>query len=202
MGSRRHNLVGRHLDRIADVFSTLPTDFGTCSLMPFEISVPPDSPPVTYCPYRVNPLVANQMHTSLDVNIAAGLIQHSTLPYASPVVIMPKKSGGIRLTISCKKLNSISILGQFPIPRVDEIPDELGRGWMFSLLNLVSSFHHITFTKIRSISWHSARRHGRNNSIHHLACAARGEIRFSAVHGDYRKDAPRGTFGPAGFGLP
>ena len=70
--------------------------------MPFEISVPPDSPRLTSRPYRVNPLVPKQMHTILDVYLAAGLLQHSTSPYASPVVIMPKKSGGIRLTISYK----------------------------------------------------------------------------------------------------
>ena len=44
-------------------------------------------------------------------------------------------------------------------------------------------------------------RHGQKDSAHQLAPGARGEIRFYAVHGDYRKGVPRGTFGPAGFGL-
>ena len=81
----------------------------------------------------MNPPVAKQMDTMLDEYIAADLIQHSTSPYASPVVIIPKKAGGIRLTINCKKLNNISILRQLPIPGVDGILDKLGRGRIFSL---------------------------------------------------------------------
>ena len=129
--------LGDTLIEFADLFSTSPTDFGSCFFLPFEISVPPDSPPVTSRPYRVNPLVAKQIDTILDEHLAAGLIQHSTSPYASPVVIIPKKSGGIRLTINYKKLNNISILGQLAIPRVNEILDKRGTGRKFS--SLISS---------------------------------------------------------------
>ena len=87
------------------------------------------------------------MDAILDEYLAAGLIQHSTSPYASPVVIIPKKSGGIRLTINYKKLNNISVLGQLPVPRVDEVLDKLGRGRISSLLDLVSSFHQFTMHK-------------------------------------------------------
>ena len=86
--------------------------------------------------YRVNPLVAKQIDTILDEYLAAGLIQHSTSPYANPAVIIPKKSGGNRLQINYKKLNNISILGQLPIPRVYEVIDKLGSGRIFSLFDL------------------------------------------------------------------
>ena len=66
---------------------------------------------MTSRPYRMNPPVAKQMDTILDEYLAADLIQHSTSPYASPVVIIPKKSGGIRLTVNYKKFNNINILG-------------------------------------------------------------------------------------------
>ena len=94
LGPRRHNPVGRYLDRVHRCLSTSPTDFGSCSLLPFEISVPRDSSPLTSRPYRVNPLVAKQMDTILDEDLAAGLMQHSTSPYANPVVIIRKISGG------------------------------------------------------------------------------------------------------------
>ena len=87
------------------------------------------------------------MDTILDEYLAAGPTQHSTSPYSSPVVIIPKKSGGIRHTINYKKLNNISILGQLPIPRVNEIFDKLGTGRILSLFDLVSSFHQITVHK-------------------------------------------------------
>ena len=52
--------------------------------MPFELSVPPDSPPVTSRPYLVNPLVIKQMDSILDEYLAAGLIQHSTYAVREP----------------------------------------------------------------------------------------------------------------------
>ena len=82
----------------------------------------------------MNPLVVKQLDTIPDLYFAAGLIQHSTSQYASPVVILPTKSDGIRLTINYKKLENISILSQLPIPRVDEILDKLGTGRILSPL--------------------------------------------------------------------
>ena len=139
--------LGDLLHDFQDVFSTSSTDLGSCSLMPFEIKVPPDCPPVTSKPYRMNPLVAKQVDAILDQYLAAGLIQHSTSPYSSPIVVIPKKSGGIRITVNYKKLNHISSFGQLPIPRVDEILTKLNRGSIFSLFDFTGSFHQITVHK-------------------------------------------------------
>ena len=68
-------------------------------------------------PYRINPPTAKKVDAILDRFLAAGLIQHSTSPWASPVVVIPKKSGDIRITVNYKKLKKLSILGQLPIPR-------------------------------------------------------------------------------------
>lgn len=115
--------------------------------MPFEIEVPPDSPPVTSKPYRMNPLVAKQVDAILAQYLAACLIQHSTSPYSSPIVVIPIKSGGIRITVNYRKLNNISSIGQLPIPRVDEIQTKLNRGSIFSLFDFTGSFHQITVHK-------------------------------------------------------
>ena len=61
----------------------------------------------------------------LDQYMAAGLIQHSTSSYSSPMVAIPKKDASGSITINYKKLNAISSLGQLPIPRVDEVLDSL-----------------------------------------------------------------------------
>ena len=56
-------------------------------------------------------------------------------------MVIPNKSGGIRITVNSKKLNKIISLRQLPIPRVDQVLDSLGKGRVFSLFDLVSSFH-------------------------------------------------------------
>ena len=62
-------------------------------------------------------------------------------------MVVPKKYGGVRITANYKKLNDNSRLRQLPIPRVDQVLDSLGKGRVFSLFDLVSSFHHNTAHK-------------------------------------------------------
>ena len=95
---------------------------------PFEISVPLDSPLVMSHPYHIDTIVAENMDAIFDEYLTAGLIQHSTSPYVIPVVISPKKCGGIRLTTNYKKLNIINILGQLPFPCVYEVLEKLEIG--------------------------------------------------------------------------
>lgn len=83
----------------------------------------------------------------MDEFLGAGLIQHSTPPYASPVAIIPKKSGGIRLAINYKKFNNTSILGQRPTTRVVEVFGKKDSSRIFYLFDLLSSFHQITVHK-------------------------------------------------------
>ena len=123
------------------------TEFGSRSLMPFETSVPEGSAPVTSRHHRINPILAKEVDAFLDQYLATGLIQHSTSPSSSPLVVIPEKSGGVRITVNCKKLSQISTLSQLPTPRVDQVLDSLGKERVFSLFDLVSSFHQITVHK-------------------------------------------------------
>ena len=89
------------------------------------------------------PYLAQEVDATFNQYLAAGLIQHSTSPYSSPLVVIQKKSGGVRITVNYKKLNQKSKLSQLSIPRVDQVLDSLGSGEVFSLFDLVSSFHQI-----------------------------------------------------------
>ena len=116
-------------------------------MMTFEISVPEGSARVTSRPHRINPILAKEVDATLNQYLAAGLIQYSTPPYSSPLVVIPKESGGIRISVNYKKLNQINSLSQLPIPRVDQVLDSSGKKRVFSLRNLVSSSHQITAHK-------------------------------------------------------
>ena len=60
------NALDDVLCEFPDVFSTSKTDFGSCPLIPFKISVPQDSEPVTSRPYRINPILAKKADAALD----------------------------------------------------------------------------------------------------------------------------------------
>ena len=118
--------LGDVLCEFPNVFSTSKTDFGSHSLMPFEISVPEGSAPVTSKPHRTNPILAQDVDATLNQYLAAGLIQHSTSPCSSPLVVIPKKSGGVRMTVNYDRLNQISKFSQLQIPLVDQVLDSSG----------------------------------------------------------------------------
>ena len=99
---------------------------------------------MTSRPYRINLLLSKQVDTIFNLYLAAGLIQHSSSPFSDPLVVIPKKNGGVKLNFNYKNLNKVSNFGQPPIPRVDEVLDSLGKGKIFSLFEFVSSFHEIT----------------------------------------------------------
>ena len=52
--------------------------------------------------------MAKEVEAILDQYLAAGLVQHSTSPYSSPLVVIPKKSGSVRIIVNYKKLNQMS----------------------------------------------------------------------------------------------
>ncbi|CAB1099916.1 unnamed protein product [Ectocarpus sp. CCAP 1310/34] len=138
------------IDRLADalveysdVFSTSKTDFGSCTIMPFTLSVPAGTKPVASRPYRINPLMQKKVDAVLDQYLAAGLIQHSTSPWASPLVVIPKKDGSVRITVNYKRLNALVDLDGQALHRVDGILDSLYTGKVFSIFDLNSAFHQI-----------------------------------------------------------
>ena len=125
----------------ADFFSSSKLDYGACFLRPLEIEVPPGTHPIQSRPYRQNPVLPKQVDAILDSYLAAGLIQHSTSPWSSPLVCVPKKSGGIRITVNYQKLNKVTEIQQIAIPRVDEVLDTLGGGSVFRYSTFSRDLH-------------------------------------------------------------
>ena len=132
--------LGDVLCDFPNVFSTSKTDFNSCSLMPFQILVPNSGALVIARPHSINPILAKEVDATFNQYLAAGLIQHSTSPYSSLLVVISKKSGGVRITVTYKKFNRISKHSQLPIPLGNQVLYSLGSGRVFSLFELVSLF--------------------------------------------------------------
>ncbi|KAJ1177696.1 hypothetical protein NDU88_002948 [Pleurodeles waltl] len=75
--------------------------------------------------------------------IELGVIEPSVSPWCSPVVLVPKPDGSIRFCIDFRKLNSISLFDTYPIPRVDDVLEKIGRAKYMSTLDLTKGYWQI-----------------------------------------------------------
>ena len=79
--------------------------------------------------------------------LSRNIIEPSTSPYNSPIILVPKKSQDgsrkWRFCIDYRQLNKHIIPDRFPLPRIDDILDSLGRAKFFSILDLFSGFHQV-----------------------------------------------------------
>ena len=99
--------------------------------------------PANRKPYRLSPIEQDEMETQIRDLLAQGFIQPSVSPWGSPILFVPKKDGRWRMCIDYRALNKSTIKDSFPLPRIDDLLDRLGRARYFSKLDLTSGYHQI-----------------------------------------------------------
>ncbi|GBO03898.1 Retrovirus-related Pol polyprotein from transposon 17.6 [Araneus ventricosus] len=102
-----------------------------------------NSPPVAGPPYRMNPAKRELLKKELDSLLADGIIEECESPYASPVVLVPKPNGSMRLCVDFRKLNATTIADTYPLPRMDDLLTEAKSMAYMSTLDLKSGYHQI-----------------------------------------------------------
>ncbi|KAK8949163.1 hypothetical protein KSP39_PZI006059 [Platanthera zijinensis] len=109
----------------------------------FVIDLEPGTRPIAKAPYRMAPRELEELRTQLDELLAKGFIRQSSSPWGAPVLFVKKKDGSMRLCIDYRELNKVTIKNRYPLPRIDDLFDQLRGSAVFSKIDLRSGYHQL-----------------------------------------------------------
>jgi len=125
--------------RYADAFALSNDQLGRTEQLKHTINTG-DHQPIRQQARRIPPCKREEVHQLLEDMLAHKVIQPSSSPWASPVVLVKKKDGSTRFCIDYRNLNAITHKDAYPLPRIDDTLDTfLGAQW-FSTLDLLSGY--------------------------------------------------------------
>ena len=111
--------------------------------MEFSIDLIPGTAPISVSPYRMAPLELRELKGQLEELMAKHFVRPSVSPWGAPVLLVKKKDGGMRLCIDYRQLNKVTIKNKYPLPRIDDLLDQLKGACVFSKIDLRSGYHQI-----------------------------------------------------------
>ncbi|KAJ0431848.1 putative nucleotidyltransferase, Ribonuclease H [Helianthus annuus] len=109
----------------------------------FRIDIIPGAAPIARAPYRLAPMEMKELRTQLDELLTKGFIRPSSSPWGAPVLFVKKKDGSMRLCIDYRELNKVTIKNRYPLPRIDDLFDQLQGASYFSKIDLRSGYHQL-----------------------------------------------------------
>ncbi|KAI3823046.1 hypothetical protein L1987_04472 [Smallanthus sonchifolius] len=109
----------------------------------FRIDLVPGATPVAKAPYRLAPSKMQELASQLQELSSKGFIRPSHSPWGAPVLFVKKKDGSFQMCINYRELNKPIIKNRYPLPRIDDLFDQLQGSTCFSKIDLRSGYHQL-----------------------------------------------------------
>jgi hypothetical protein len=133
------------LSQFEDVLNGIPAEqpMPPVRAVDHAIETKPGQAPPNKGYIRLGPAQLEELQTQLTELLAKGYIRPSVSPYAAPVFFVKKKDGGQRAVFDYRALNALTVKNRYPLPRIDDLLDQLCGARYFSKLDLQSGYHQI-----------------------------------------------------------
>lgn len=142
LSAEEQSKVRSLLFKYSSVFSTHDGDLGCTNLINHEIPLL-DDVPVRQRYRRIPPSEYEVVKEHINQLLEAQVIQESSSPYASPIVLVKKKDGSLRMCVDYRLLNNKTRKDAFPLPRIEESLDALTGACWFSTMDLASGYNQV-----------------------------------------------------------
>lgn len=134
------------LQKYRDCFATNMKEVGCVKDFEMKINLT-DNRPVVYRPYRLSFSERLQVREIVDELLDTDIIQESSSDYASPILMVRKKSGEQRLCVDFRALNNKTIKDRFPLPLIEDQLINLSGNQFFTTLDLASGYYQIPMSR-------------------------------------------------------
>ncbi|GBO24268.1 Retrovirus-related Pol polyprotein from transposon 297 [Araneus ventricosus] len=138
LNEEQRTAVKKLLNEFQDLFSTCDADVGRCNMTQHRINTG-NHPPIKQYPRRL-PLARKEAEHLVKEMVDNGIIEESSGPWASPIVLVKKKDGSTRFCVDYRKLNEITKKDSYPLPRIDDTLDALNGSQWFTTQDLKSGY--------------------------------------------------------------
>ncbi|GJR77999.1 putative reverse transcriptase domain-containing protein [Tanacetum coccineum] len=109
----------------------------------FQIDLVPSAAPVARVPYRLAPSEMKELSEQLKELSNKGFIRPSSSPWGDPALFVKKKDGSFRMCIDYRELNKLTVKNRYPLPRIDDLFDQLQGSSVYSKIDLRSGYHQL-----------------------------------------------------------
>ncbi|GJX94374.1 putative nucleotidyltransferase, ribonuclease H [Tanacetum coccineum] len=109
----------------------------------FHIELIPGAAPVARAPYHLAPAEMKELAEQLKELSDKGFIRPSSSPWGAPILFVKKKDGSFRMCIDYRELNKLTVKNHYPLPRIDDLFDQLQGSSIYSKIDLRSGYHQL-----------------------------------------------------------
>ena len=148
LNQEEKNSLLKICENFHDIFHMTGDKLTCTTAIEHEIPILSDQAPINQKMYRLPETQKEIINTQVSEMLDSDIIQHSKSPWNSPLLVVPKKVGadGVkrwRVVVDFRKLNDKTVGDVFPLPRIEDILDQLGRARYFTTLDMASGYHQV-----------------------------------------------------------
>ena len=107
----------------------------------FRIELHPGMSPISMTPHRMASVELQELKVQIQELLGKGFIRPSTSPWGAPVLFAKKKDKTLQLCIDYRQLNRVTIKNWYPLPRIDDLFDQLRGARVYSKIDLRTGYH-------------------------------------------------------------